>query len=189
MGDIELENNILQILSPIDSMWSNQIFMELHVRKPRFHEIRDKMIDQGWIKAEKKGRELLLTRIDFEAPKFENKEWTNIARTNCNTFLKHMKDNKPLFKIRKKKKSLSKDNKTAIDAFFHELDRQMIVCTRLVNAEALGLILSSRSRKYQKKCIDFVQEQIKKLLNEHKEFKEEIKEYAQSQLRTVQFKI
>ena len=76
-----------------------------------------------------------------------------------------------------------------LDAYFHELDSQMIVCTRLVNAEALGLILSSRSKKHQKKCIDFVQEFIKKLLSDQKEFKEEIKEYAQSQVRTVQFKI
>jgi len=39
------------------------------------------------------------------------------------------------------------------------------------------------------KGFEFVKEYIKKLLNDHKEFKEEIKEYAQSQLRTVQFKI
>ena len=76
-----------------------------------------------------------------------------------------------------------------MDAFFQELDRQMIVNTRLVNAEALGLIRSSKARFHQKKCVEFVHEFIKKLLNDHKEFKEEIKEYAQSQLRTVQFKI
>ena len=63
------------------------------------------------------------------------------------------------------------------------------MCIRLVNAEALGLITSTRAKTHQKKCIDFVHEYIKKLVNDHKEFKEEIKEYAQSQLRTVQFKI
>ena len=76
-----------------------------------------------------------------------------------------------------------------LDAYFHELDRQMIVCTRLVNAEALGLIRPSKSRFHQKKCIEFVHEFIKKLMRDHKEFKNEIIEYAQSQLRTVQFKI
>ena len=76
-----------------------------------------------------------------------------------------------------------------LDAYFHELDRQMIVCIRFVNAEALGLITSARARAIQHECIEFVKEYIKKLLNDHKEFKDEIKEYAQSQLRTVQFKI
>ena len=89
--------------------------------------------------------------------------------------------NKP-FKIKK-------DQKMYLDAIFHELDRQMIVCIRLVNANALGLITSTRARTHQKECIDLVHDFIKKLLNDHKEFKEEIKEYAQSQLRTVQFKI
>ena len=76
-----------------------------------------------------------------------------------------------------------------LNAFFHELDRQMIVCIRFVNAEALGLITSARARAIQQECIDFVKEYIKKLVNDHREFKDEIKEYAQSQLRTVQFKI
>ena len=65
----------------------------------------------------------------------------------------------------------------------------MVVCTRLVNAEALGLIRSSKAIFHQRQCIEFVHEFIKKLLSDHKEFKEEIKEYAQSQVRTVQFKI
>ena len=106
---------------------------------------------------------------------------------NCTGYLKFLYDRKPLFT--KKNKVRTKNLKLYLDAFFHELDRQMIVCTRLVNAEALGLIRSSKSRMHQKKCIEFVHEFIKKLLNDHKEFKEEIKEYAQSQLRTVQFKI
>jgi len=187
MDDIELENKILEILSPIDSKWSNLVYSKLRVNKARFHRIRDKMIEHGWIHAEKKGRNLLLTRINFESAKFDEKDWTKIARINCTNWLEYFKNKKPLFN--KKNNVRTKEIKMMLDAYFHELDRQMIVCTRLVNAEALGLILSSRSRKHQKKCIDFVHEFIKKLLSDHKEFKYEIKEYAQSQVRTIQFKI
>jgi len=187
MDDIELENNILRILSPIEPTGSNAVHRKLRVNKARYQRIRDKMIAGGWIQAEKKGRELLLTRINFESAKFDEKDWTNIARMNCTRWLGYFQNKKPLFN--KKKNVRTKEIKMMLDAYFHELDRQMIVCTRLVNAEALGLILSSRSRKHQKKCVDFVHEFIKKLLSDHKEFKEEIKEYAQSQIRTVQFKI
>jgi len=189
MNDIAIENKILETLSPINEMWYNQLFRKFHVNKARFQRIRDKMIDQGWIHSELKNGRMYLTRIDFEAPKFENKKWAKITRINCNTMLNHLKENKPLFKIRKKKKSLSKENKEALDTLFHELDGQMIVHTRLVNAEAFGLIRSSRAKFHQKESVNLVREFIKKLLSDHKEFKEEIKEYAQSQLRTVQFKI
>jgi len=182
-----MENKILGILSPTEPTWSNAVFRALRVNKARYHRIRDKMIDEEWVKAEKKGRNLFLTKLNFEAPKFEGNDWTNITKMNCDRWLKYFKDRKPLF--RKNKKIRTKDLKGLLDAYFYELDRQMIVCIRLVNAEALGLITSSRARTHQKKCIDFVHEYIKKLVNDHKEFKEEIKEYAQSQLRTVQFKI
>jgi len=46
-----------------------------------------------------------------------------------------------------------------------------------------------KNPQYVKKDSDKRRDMRKKLLNDHKEFKEEIKEYAQSQLRTVQFKI
>jgi len=187
MDDVELENKILGILSHIEPKWSNQVFKELRVNKARYQRIRDKMIEEGWIKSERKGREMLLTRINFESAKFDEKDWTRITRMNCSSWLKYFKDRKPLFN--KKKKIRTKDLKFMLDAYFHQLDRQMIVHTRLVNAEALGLISSNRSRFHQKECVEFVHEFIKKLLSDHKEFKEEIKEYAQSQLRTVQFKI
>jgi len=187
MEDYEIENKILNILSPIDPMSSNELFRKLHMNKARYHRIRDKMIDEKWIKAGKKGRNLLLTRLNFESSKFDDHDWTNITRLNCDTWLKYFKDRKPLF--RKNKKIRTKDLKGKLDAYFQELDRQMIVCIRFVNAEALGLITSGRARTIQNECIEFVKEYVKKLLNDHKEFKEEIKEYAQSQLRTVQFKI
>jgi len=174
MEDIEIENEILSVLSPIDPMWSNQVFRKLETDKARFTRIRDKMIEEEWIKSERKGRELLLTRINFEAPKFDEKDWTKITRINCTTWLKYFKDRKPLFT--KKRKVRTKNLKAMLDAYFHELDRQMIVCIRLVNAEALGLIRPSKSRFHQKKCIEFVHEFIKKLLRDHKEFKDEIKE-------------
>jgi len=190
MQDYEIENKILEILSPINPKWSNQVFRELrefHVSKARYHRLRDEMIEEKWIKAEKKGRELLLTKANFEAPKFEGDDWTKITKINCDNRLKLFKDRKPLFT--KNKKVRTKYLKEYLDDFFHELDRQMIVCTRVVNAEALGLITSTRSKKIQQECIEFVKEYIKKLLTDHKEFKDEIREYAQSQLRTVQFKI
>jgi len=189
MEDIEILNKILEILSPFDPMWSNQVFRELrkfHVSKPRYTRIRNKMIEEGWIKAEKKGRELLLTRAIFNDPKYDDHDWTEITRINCDTWLKFFKDRKPIFT---KKKKVKKTIKGMLDAYFNELDRQMIVCIRFVNAEALGLITTAQARSIQQECIEFVKEYVKKLLNDHKEFKDEIKEYAQSQLRTVQFKI
>ena len=190
MEDIELENEILKILPSIDGMWSNQVFRKLNVSKERYTEIRNKMIDEKWIKGEHKKNRMYLTRLNFESSKFDDHDWTNITRTNCDNFLKYLKDNKPLFRIHRDKPfKIKKQQKMILNGFFHELDRQMIVCTRVVNAEALGLIRSSKAKSIQKKCIDLVSRSIKTLLADHKEFKEEIKEYAQSQLRTVQFKI
>jgi len=178
------------MLTQNGSMCSNELFREIRGNKTRNTKIRKKSTEEGWIKAEKKGRELILTLSNFEADKFKGNDWTRTTQTNCNNWLKYFKDNKPLFRVRMNKPfKIKKEIKMWLDAFFHELDRQMIVCTRVVNAEALGLITSTRSRKVQKECIDLVQNFIKKLLNDHKEFKDEIKEYAQSQLRTVQFKI
>jgi len=185
-----MENRILEILSPIESTWSNAVFGKLRVNKARYQKIRDRMIQEKWIKAEKKGRNLLLTRLNFENSKFENTDWTKIARINCDNYLKSLKNNKPLFRIHKRKPPyIKKQQKMGLNAYFHELDRQMIVCTRLVNANALGLIRTSKAKFHQKQCMEFVHEYIKKLLSEHKEFKDEIIEYAQSQVRTVKFKI
>ncbi len=190
MKDWEAQNHILELLSPSYKMYSNEMFRAFHISKPRFHKIRDEMIEEGWIKAEKKKNRLLLSLDSFQFTKYDEPNWTRIAKINCNTFLNYLKDRKPLFtKTKTKKINIRKNRKVALNAFFHELDRQMIVCTRLVNAEALGLVSSRTSRYNQKKCIDFVREYIKKLLSDHKEFKKEIQEYAQSQLRTVQFKI
>jgi len=187
MNDREIENKILNSLSPIDPTWSNQLSRRLRVNKNKYTKIRNKMIDEGWIKAEKKKNRLLLTILNFEEGKFKQHDWTYTTKINCDNWRKYFKDRKPLFT--KKKKVRTKDLKYMLDAYFHELDRQMIVCIRFVNAEALGLITSGRARTIQHECIEFVKEYVKKLLNDHKEFKEEIKEYAQSQLRTVQFKI
>ena len=187
MDDIEIENEILKILSPIDPMWSNQLYSKLRTDKARYQRIRDKRIEEEWIKAEKNRQKLLLTRLNFVEDKFKEHDWTYPTKINCDTWLKYFKDRKPLFN--KKKKVRTKNLKGLLDAYFHELDRQMIVCIRFVNAEALGLITTAQARSIQHECIEFVKEYVKKLLNDHKEFKDEIKEYAQSQLRTVQFKI
>jgi len=189
MGDIELESEMLGLLSPIDPIWSNALFRKLGGNKARFQKIRDKMIQAGWIRSEVKNGRMYLTRLNFESSKFEDHDWTDITRENCNNFLDYLRDRQPLFTGTKNKKIRTKRLKEILDAFFQELDRQMIVHTRLVNAEALELILSDRASFHQRMCVDFVHEFIKRLLYEHREFREEIKEYAQSQLRTVQFKI
>lgn len=190
MEDIGIEKKILEILSPFDEISSNELFRKLRCNKVRYTIIRNKMIDEGWIHIQDKDGRKYLKRQNFEAPKFSDYDWTKIARINCNTFLKYLKERKPLFKVGKNKKvRINKNQKKVLDAFFHELDRQMIVHTRLVNAEALGLILPTKARFHQKTCVEFVHEFIKALLADHKEFNDEIKEYAQSQLRTVQFKI
>jgi len=187
MDDSEIESKILEKLTEFGPLWSNKLFSKVGGNKGRFTKIRNKMKDEEWIGVEEKGRELLISILKFEPSKFAEHDWTATTRFNCSNVLKYFRDRKPLFN--KKKRVRTKEMKSYLDFFFLELDRQMIVCTRLVNAEALGLIRSSMSKKHQKKCVNFVHEFIKRLLNDHKEFKEEIKEYAQSQLRTVQFKI
>jgi len=191
MDDRQLKNKILNSLSPINATWSNKLARDLRVNKNKYTKIRNMMIKEGWIQAEKKQNRLLLTISNFkEDPKYDEHDWTDVTRTNCNNYLKYFKDNRPLFRVRKNRPfKIKKNLKIWLDEYFRELDRQMIVCIRFVNAEALGLITSARSKTIQHECIEFVKEYVKKLLNDHKEFKEEIREYAQSQLRTVQFKI
>jgi len=158
---------------------------------PQYTKNRNKLIEDGLITVEKEQNRMLLKLARFEAKgKYGDYDWTKITRENCTGYLQYLRETKPLFKITKKKKiRITKNRKLYLNAFFHELDRQMIVCIRFVNAEALGLITKVQAESVQYQCIDFVKEYIKKLVNDHREFKDEIKEYAQSQLRTVQFKI
>ena len=114
MDKIELENKILKILSPIEPKWSNLVYSELRVNKARYQRIRDKMIGEGWIHAEKKGRELLLTRINFESAKFDEKDWTEITRINCTNWLEYFQGKKPL--CNKKKNIRTKEIKRMLDA-------------------------------------------------------------------------
>jgi len=190
MDDSEIEAKILEKLTEFGPMWSNKLFRKVGGNKSRFTRIREKMRDEKWIKADESGRNLLISISKFESSRFAEHDWTQTTRHNCNNYLKFLKENKPLFRVHPKKPfKIKKIQKMYLNAFFHELDRQMIVSIRLVNAEALGLIRSNMSKKYQKKCTEFVYEFIQKVLQDHKEFKDEIKEYAQSQVRTVQYKI
>lgn len=65
----------------------------------------------------------------------------------------------------------------------------MIVHTRLAYAENLGLTTPYKARQYQKICRDTFQELMERLTEEHKEFKKEIIEYAQSKVKTITFKV
>ena len=76
MDDRDLENQILEILSPIEAKGSNSVFGMLRVNKTRYQKVRDRMIEQVWIHAEKKGNVLHLRRMNFEAPKFNENDWT-----------------------------------------------------------------------------------------------------------------
>ena len=92
MGDVSLENKILGIISPIDEMWSNQVFRKLRVNKERYTRIRNKMINENWIHSEQKNGRMYLTKLNFEAPKFEHKDWDIITRINCNTCINYIED-------------------------------------------------------------------------------------------------
>lgn len=188
MYDTELENRIVLSLDSFEPTWSNALFRKLRVNKTRYQKARDNMIEEGLIIAEKKGNNLLLKATNITD--IGKQDWARITRINCETILNHLAERQPIFKVKKNKKfSIRKNEEDALNAFFHELDRKMIVYIRLVNADALGLITHHQAKFHQKQCLELVNEFIKKLLDEHKEFKEQIKEFAQSQVRTIQFKI
>lgn len=190
MNDIEIEDKILEILQVTEEISSNEVHRKLGVNKARYTIIRDKMIKEEWIKlSEKKGRKYL-AKTNIYIPKFYDYDPIRIGRINCKTYLESMKTNRPLFKVGKNgKNEIAEETKMVLNAFFHELDRQMILHIRLVNAEALGLIKNKDMKYHQKRCVEFVQARIKTLLKDHGEFKEEIKDFAQSKIRMLEFKI
>jgi len=101
-----------------------------------------------------------------------------------------MKANRPLFEVKKNETyTITEEMKFVLNSFFHELDRQMILHIRLVNAEALGLLKNKDVEYHQKRCVEFVQARIKVLLKDHSEFKQEILDFAQSKIRMLEFKI
>ena len=190
IDNTELESRILGSLSPFDSIWSNALYRKLNVNKARYTKVRDKMIEQELIKAEKKGGRLHLMRNDFHPSTFDRDDWNKYTMINCNTALEYLKTQRPIFTIRKNKNAKIKSKaKEGLDMLLHELDRFIIVHTRLVYAESLGLIQTSRAKLHQDRCISAFYKIMDNLLTDHKQFRNEIKEYAQSQLKTLQFKI
>jgi len=168
MDDQQISSKILNSLSTIDSTWSNKLARELRVNKNKYTKNRNKLIEDGLITVEKEQNRMLLKLARFEAKdKYDDYDWTKITRENCTGYLQYLRETKPLFKITKKKKiRITKNRKLYLNAFFHELDRQMIVCIRFVNAEALGLITKVQAESVQYQCIDFVKEYIKQLVND-----------------------
>jgi hypothetical protein len=189
LSDAELENKILGLLSYKDSKSSNELHREIRSNKARFTQIRNKMITNEWIRAENRDGRLFLTKNKFESPKFENEEWTNLVRINCEWYLKNLKKYSPICKKIENRFEIKDNLKPALDAFFHQLDRLMIVHTRLAYAENLGLTTPYKARQYQKICMETFQELVGRLTEEHKEFKNEIIEYAQSKVKTITFKV
>src|SRR3989338_5295365 len=189
LSDAEVENKILELLSHTEPKSSNQLHREIRANKARFTQIRNKMIDNEWINADNKNGRLFLTKNKFESPKFEKEEWTSLARTNCEWYLKNLKKYSPICKKIKDHFEIKDQIKPALDAFFHQLDRLMIVHTRLAYAENLGLTTPYKARQYQKICMETFQELVERLTEEHKEFKNEIIEYAQSKVKNITFKV
>ena len=189
LSDAELENKILELLSYTEPKSSNQLHREIGANKARFTQIRNKMIVNEWIKVENRDGRLLLTKNKFESPKFEKEEWTNLVHTNCEWYLKNLKKYSPICKKINDHFEIKDKIKPALDAFFHQLDRLMIVHTRLAYAENLGLITPYKAKQYQKICRETFQKLVERLTEEHKEFKNEIIEYAQSKVKTITFKV
>ena len=189
LSDAELENKILELLSYTEPKSSNQLHRETRTNKARFTQIRNKMITNEWIKAENRDRRLFLTKNKFESPKFEKDEWTNLVRTNCEWYFKNLKKYSPICKKIKEHFEIKDKIKPVLDAFLHQLDRLMIVHTRLAYAENLGLTTPYKAKQYQNICMETFQEFMGRLTEEHKEFKNEIIEYAQSKVKTITFKV
>jgi hypothetical protein len=189
LSDVELENKILELLSHTEPKSSNQLHREIRANKARFTEIRNKMIANEWIKAENRDGRLFLTKNKFESLKFEKEDWTNLTRTNCEWHFQNLKKYSPICKKRKDHFEIKDKIKPVLDIFFQQLDRLMIVHTRLAYAENLGLTTPYKARQYQKICRDAFQELMERLTEEHKEFKNEIIEYAQSKVKTITFKV
>lgn len=189
MNDIEIEDKILEILQSTEEISSNQVYRKLGVNKARYTIIRDKMIKEEWIRLSEKNGRKYLAKTNIDIPKFYDYDPIRIARINCKTYLESMKTNRPLFIKKNEKYEITEEMKMVLNAFFHELDRQMILHIRLVNAEALGIIKNKDMKYHQKRCVEFVQARIKILLKDHSEFREEIKDFAQSKIRMLEFKI
>ena len=190
MYDSDLQSKIMSYLSPLTATWSNELHRKLNVNKAHYTKIRNKMIEEGWIKAERYDGRIYLSRIDFEESKFNRKDWTKITLINCNTALTYLRSQKPIFRITKMKKvKINPKSKSGLDMLLHELDRLLIIHARLVYAQSLGLISSGRAKLYQNDCVIAFHKVMNDFLSDHEQFKNEISEYTQSQLKTVQFKI
>jgi hypothetical protein len=190
MDDVKLESMILNSLSLFTPIWSNELHRKLGVNKADYTRIKNKMIEERWIRSEKREGRHYLTRIDFESSTFDRNDWNKYTLINCNSALDSLKTQRPLFRVTKKKVAKIKRNaKMDLDMLLHELDRFLIVHSRLVYAQSLGLIRSGRAKVLQNDCITTFHQVLNRLFRDHGQFKKEILEYAQSQIKTLQFKI
>jgi hypothetical protein len=147
------------------------------------------MIEVGWIRSEKRQGRLYLTRIDFRPSKFDRVDWTSNPLINCSTALVYLKKHRPIFRITRNGLKIKPEAKESWDMLFDELDKLLIIHTRLVYARSLGLIPPRQGKSYQLDCINAFNEIMTSLLSDHLEFKNEITEHVKSQLKTFQFKI
>ena len=184
-----LENDILENLSYYDAISSNDLFQKLGGSKKRYTDTKNRMIEQGFIKEEKKGNRKYLSKMDFEDEKFQKSDYTGTVITNCNHYINNLKKIKPIAISRKNKYVLKKDAKILLDALFIQLDTIHIICTRLEYAKSFGLMNKRRATHHRNKCLELFDKIMEKLLNNHKKFKNEIINHYQSQIRTLKFKV
>ena len=147
------------------------------------------MIIQEYIKEEKIGNRTYLKRIDFEDEKFQRTEYTRTVRANCKNYLNNLKKIKPIGTTNSKKPLLLKKTKLLLDAIFFQLDTLHIIGTRLEYAGIFGLMRKSKVKNHKNKCMELFDDIIQSLFFEHKEFKDEIINHYQSQVRTIKFKL
>ena len=103
MDDVKLESMILDSLSSFTPIWSNELHRKLGVNKADYTRVKNKMIEEGWIRSEKREGRHYLSRIDFESSMFDRKDWNKYTLINCNSALESLKTQRPLFRITKKK--------------------------------------------------------------------------------------
>lgn len=184
-----LENAILENLNHYDSISSNELYESLHVNKKRYTDIKNHMIEQGFIKEEIKGNRTYLNRMDFEDIKFQKSDYTMTAKINCKNYLTNLKKMKPIATSHKNNYTLKKNAKIILDALFIQLDTIHTICTRLEYARTFGLMNGTRAIYHKNKCLKLFDNITELLFSEHKKFKNEIINHYQSQVRTLRFKV
>ena len=184
-----LEYEILENLRKYGATSSNKLHQKLQCNKKRYTDIKNYMIEQKFIKEETKGNRKYLSRIDFESPKFQDKDFTKTIIVNCNHYMKNLRKMKPIATSHTKKYTLKKDAKMVLDALFGELDKLHTICVRLEYARLFGMINPKNAKYHRNECLKLFDEMTVELFFDHKKFKTQIISHYQSDIRTLKFMV